>query len=277
MSTTTAVADKAITRKLDSLRQMVDADIARTKSERDAFDSFRLSLSELPGLSQRPTARETGAGGAGSKAGLRVRSRTDGRRAATDTIAAIQTAYEETVMDLPFYESEYGDTYPESLRSEFGGDIAIALTRSECFTPAVRSSLLNRVDLALTERERLLDICHAEREALNRTRTDLISAAEEYRSIADVVFDQRRYEELQYHRDRLLRLRENCETIVRRRQTTLNRRRERYELPDEDPDFCPYIYADSEESYPLLSLCGSLVARIAATRQEVERAMAYCG
>lgn len=277
MSTTTAVADKAITRKLDSLRQMVDAEIARTNAERDAFDSFHSRLSELPGLAQQPTARETGAGGAGSEGGLSVRSQTDRRRAASDTIAAIQTAYEETVMDLSFYEGEYGDTYPESLRSEFGGDVAIALTRSECFTSAVRSSLLNRVDAALTERERLLDICHTEREALNGTRSDVISVAEECRSIASVVFDQQNYEELQYHRDRLLRLRENCETIVRRRQTTLNSRRERYELPDEDPDFCPYIYRDSEDSYPLLSLCSSLVARIAATQHDVERAMAYCG
>lgn len=277
MAITTADTEKGVPCTLESLRQIVDAEIARTKAERNAFDSFRTRLSELPGLSQRPQTRAAGAGTVMSNDKGAVQTWTKNRVAATDAVAAIRTAYEETVMDINFYESEYGESYVESLCSEFGGDVAIALTRPECFTPAIRSSLFDKVDAALTERERLLDICHAEDEALERMSTDLIPIAEESESIEDVVFDQQTYEDLQYQRDRLLRLREDCESVVRRRQATLNSRRERYELTDEDPDFCSYIYRESGTSYPVLSLCGSLVSRIAVTREDVERAMACFG
>lgn len=277
MTSTTAGTEEAVPRTLDSLRQMIDAEIARTTAERNAFDSFRTELSGLSGLSQRPQARAAGVGGARSEGEVRMRTRTGNGLVATDTVAAIRTAYEETVMDVDFHESEYGESYPESLREEFGEDIAIALTRPECFTPAVGSSLFEKVDAALTERERLLDVCHDERESLDRTSDDLIPVAEESGSIATMMFDQQTYGELQYQRDRLLRSREDCETVVRRRQATLNSRRERYELADGDPDFCSYIYRESETSYPLLSLCGTLVSRIEATQGDVERALASFG
>jgi len=275
MSSNTAVADTLVSQEFNSLRQIVDEEISQTGEERDALRSFRDRLAEIVDLSPHGTTGPFGATATDSNDGLCIRSQVATSNTATDTISAVRTAYQETFMSLPFYEEEYDELYVESLSAEFGEDIAIALTRAECFTPAVRSSLFEQIDVALEERERGLDICHEERNSIEMAHEELAPIVEEHESIARVAFDQQSYEQLQYYRDRCLRQQERCDAVARRRQKVLNRRREQYDFGGENSTFCIYLYRDLESAHPILSVCSSVATHVTETREQIERALTY--
>ena len=275
MSSNTAVADRLVSQEFNSLRQIVDEEISRTREERDALRSFRDRLTEIVDLSPQATTGPFGATATDSTDGLCIRSQVATSNIATDTIAAVRTAYQETFMSLPFYEEEYDELYVESLSAEFGEDIAIALTRAECFTPAVRSSLFEQIDVALEEREQGLDICRRERNSTEMAHEEIAPIVEEHNSIARVEFEQQSYEQLQFYRDRCLRQQEHCDTIARRRQNTLNRRREEYDFGGENSTFCLYLYKNLESAHPILSVCSSVATTVTETREQIERALTY--
>jgi hypothetical protein len=51
------------------------------------------------------------------------------------SIQEIQQAYEDTVMDVPHYDEEYGESLYMNMAAEFGSDIATAVTEASDFTP----------------------------------------------------------------------------------------------------------------------------------------------
>ncbi|MFC6787152.1 hypothetical protein ACFQFH_15125 [Halobaculum halobium] len=274
MSVQTLGGKESVSGELDSLRQQVDTEIAQTHAEHEALQSFRDRLTEIFELAPQATIHSSIATDSPEEQCLR--SRVAEASSAADTIAAIRRAYQETVMGLSFYENEYGDSYGESLRAEFGEEIAIALTQPACFTSAVRASLVEQIEIALEERARLLGICYEEQESLSMVREELVPVATECESIASETFADQPYTRLQYYRDRCLRLEERCDTIVRRRQQSLHRRREEYEFGGEIPTVRSYLYRDSGAAHPVLALCSSVANQVAVTRDGVEQAIAYC-
>ena len=275
MSSNTTVANRSVSQEFNSLRQVVDEEISHTRAEQDALRSFRDRLSEIIGLSPRRTTDPVVATATDSNDGLCIRSQVAASNTAADIIGAVRTAYQETFMSLPFYEEEYGEPYTESLSAEFGEDIAIALTRAECFTPAVRSSLFEQIDVALEERRRGIDICHEERNSIEMAHEKIASVVEEHESLAKIAFDEQPYEQLQYYRDRCLRQQDHCDKVALRRHKTLNRRREQYDFGGENSMFCSYLYTEIESVYPILSICSSVASNVTETREQIERALTY--
>lgn len=109
-----------------SLRTSLQTERRRTAAERRAFETFADRVEEVNcsntgskvppdcGMQDGPTATLVASG----------HTDLDG----DGPTEAIQSAYEETVMAVSFYDEEYGDDYVESLRAEFGPEVATSLT-----------------------------------------------------------------------------------------------------------------------------------------------------
>ncbi len=157
---------------LSQARDVWRTERRQTSAERDAFERFsdRLRSQEPASIPAGPT--DSGAmmlSTGGSDSGLEQ----------------VETAYRETVMDVPHYDDQYGDTILESLSEEFGPDIAMAVVTNETLSPQLRQTLLNRSANAQRGRKELLETVEAEQnsvetgaaalERLDRQRVALVS------------------------------------------------------------------------------------------------------
>lgn len=272
----TTVEEGTLDEVLDSVRRALHAERNRTEIEREAFKEFANRITDVQ-PSNKPSAwssehselRE--ANGA-----VALQSKPVSGPCATDELATIRNAYEETVMNVPFYEAEYGDTYGESIREEFGPDVATALTQSDCFSPTAKQALLTKVKQARTERELLIETCERERESVDEAVTVLKPVGVELRSFESIPFDDQGFDALEAHWNRLLTIKDKCEQAATTRQATIHHHRTEYNLPVDAPDICVYLYKEFETTYPILSLCSDLARRAENGRQQVECAMSTC-
>jgi hypothetical protein len=187
---------------------------------------------------------------------------------------AIQRAYEETVMAVSFYDEEYGDNCVESLRAEFGPEVATAVTDPDCFGPAAKAALTTAIKRAVREREQLIEICESERKSVDAAADTLLPVAAELDSIASANPEDDTFGALEARWFRLSRLQERCESAAANRQSTINDRRSHQDLPVDSPDICAYLYQTHNSAYPILAVCIGLAQRITTLQTAHERTMA---
>lgn len=276
MSGTATVGDGPLNEVFDSVRESLSAEQKRTEIERDAFEEFATRITDLQSSSEpfAPNAAHKEPQDAGGAVALQSQPVTE--PSATDELATIRNAYEETVMSVPFYEAEYGDTYEESIRAEFGPDIATALTQSDSLSSVAKQVLLAKIEQARTEREELIETCEREHASVDEAATVLKPIDEELQSVESTSFDDHGFGALEAQRTRLLTLKDKCEQAAATRQATIHRHRTKYSLPVDAPDICVYLYEEFETAYPILCLCSDLARRIENCRQQVESALSTC-
>jgi len=273
MSVTATGRNRPLNEVVDSIRQSLRAEQKRTEIERDTFDEFAARITDLQSSSEpfAPSAdRKVFQDASGAVA---LRSQPVSEPSPTDELATIRNAYEETVMSVPFYEAEYGDTYEESIRAEFGPDIGTALTQSDSLSPVAKQALLAKVEQARSEREGLIETCEREFASVDEAASVLKPIDEELQSVESISFDGHGFGALEAHWARLSVLKDKCEHAATIRQATIHRHRTKYSLPVDAPDICVYLYEEFETAYPILSLCSDLARRIEESRQQVEHAM----
>lgn len=273
MSVTATVGDTPLEEVLDSIRQSVQAEQNRTEMECDAFQEFANRITDLqPSSEPLPSSAEYNEIQDASGA-VALQSHPVSEPSARDELGTIRNAYEETVMSVPFYEAEYGDTYEESIRAEFGPDIATALTQSDNLSPVAKEVLLAKIEQARSEREALIETCEREHASVDEAATVLKPIDEELQSVESISFDNQGFGALEAHRARLLTLEDKCERAATTRQATIHRHRTEYSLPIDAPDICVYLYEEFETAYPILCLCIDLARGVENCCQQVERAM----
>ena len=112
---------------------LVETDHERTTTERDAFASFLHRISNLDVSSvdlQLSHAHQ-------ASTQTLVTPKTPGH--AESQLKRVRNAYRETVMSVPHYQEDYGDSLPESLAEEFGPEIATAVLTTDQLTPPLRN------------------------------------------------------------------------------------------------------------------------------------------
>lgn len=273
MSVTTAVEEWELEEMFDSIRQILRAERNRTATEIEAFEEIANTVSDLQASSNRPASRVDSGGlhEAGSASTIKTQPMPEWN--ASDKLNTIETVYKNTVMSLPFYEAEYGDTYEESIRAEFGPDAATALIKGNCFTPAIKQLLLAKLKQARAERKTLIETCERERESIDDAAAVLRPMGKELKSIESVDFDCQGFGALDADRTRLLTLKNKCEHVATSRQAQINHHRTEYNLPVDAPDICAYLYDEFNTVYPILYLCCDLDRTVKNLQQDVERAM----
>jgi len=276
MAATTSLEEKPLDEAFDSIYQALQRERTRTETERDAFEEFGNQITEIqpsnaPSQGNTTHKRVTTTGGTGVYESPPLSS-----PSTTDHLAAIRDAYEETVMSVPFYEAEYGDTYEQSICEEFGQEVASALTRGSEFNPMVKQIVLAKVEEAQTEREALIHTCDREHESVTEAETSLKPVRNRLRSFDSIPLDEQGFGALEDYHAQLLAMKDRCEQVAATRQATIDRYRTEYNLSVEAPDICVYLYKTFETDYPVLFLCGELARKIKNYRHQVEHIMSTC-
>jgi hypothetical protein len=256
---------------VDTVQSVLEEERERTTEELQAFEAFTDRVANLqPSHSPHRNSVGTGQHGEGP-----VVAGSSAASQSIDDPAAIRRAYEETVMDVSFYDAEYGDDYEESVRSELGPEIAVAVTQPNCFGTTAKRALLTRIERAKRERERLLETCKRERDSLDDAASTLRSIGEELDTLSEVPLEQQRFGTLDAYRTRTQTLETQCDEVAATRQQIITQQRDRHQFGPDEPDFCNYLYKDIEPTYPILLLCSELARRATEQRKRVERAMSH--
>lgn len=273
MAVTATGGDTPLEEVVKSIRQSLQAEQNRTERERDAFQEFATRITDLQRSSDPLPSDAEDKEIQDASGVVTLNSHPISEPSGRDELGTIRNAYEDTVMSTSFYETEYGDTYEESIRAEFGPDIATALTQSDDLSPVAKEVLLEKIEQVRREREALIETCEREHASVDKAATVLKPIDEELQSVESMSFDDQGFGALEAHRARLLTLKNNCEHAATTRQATIHHHRTKYRLPIDAPDISEYLYEEFETGYPILCLCSDLAQRIENTRLRVERAM----
>jgi hypothetical protein len=180
----------------------------------------------------------------------------------------LEDAYRSTVMATPHYESEYGDTFEESVRAEFDAAGAQVFTGEVQYTPLVRSGLVEACEQALTNRATY-------RKELADEVTELSHAIERC---------NRWLKEIQHTKDRLQtwndcwlsdevarleNIRCKCDELAASRQATLRKRPTR--SSDIASRFEAFLYADESFNRPVLADIGYVGRQVEQRQSYLER------
>jgi len=253
----------AIIWHLEPARAAVEAEIERTRLEREAFEDFgrhlrRASVGDQPAAPTGvPSIVRT----------WRPPERTD----------VVERAYRETVMTIPHYESEYGESAGEGIAHEFGPDFVIAAA-SGGTTPAMVEELVRRsrevvayrTDLIARHRDEKADVEATERK-LNRILDEVEAVENEVACPAT----RQHFGALEADWNQLERLECRCEGLLQDRQAT-NLESWLDEANNGASIFGAvhqYLYRDLAVEYPVLDATLSTIERIHEARSEVEAAI----
>jgi hypothetical protein len=249
--------------RLAQARTALRAERRRTAEEIQALRSFETRVREVETTSRvaggRPAARASVVAGG------------------PDGLGAVRDAYEATVMAVPHYESEYDDSYVESLAAEFSRDLAAALTDGTLFNAVCKDALLSAVDGARSVRGRFLELLTAESDSLEAAAETLTPVSAELSDLEDRAVGTAPYGMLDAYGARLAVLERTCETVAETRQATLFEQRRTSGLPTDAPDVPQYVYQTLPFDYPVMATVADCSAAIRRIRDDVDAAMDAAG
>ncbi len=193
---------------------------------------------------------------------------------ASTASAAIREAYAETVMDTPHYAAEYGDTYWESVASEFGAELAMALRQATRLTSFLKTQLLAAARESKASRKQLLADLDDEATALDDAERTLRAISEDLVAIRSRPFYACPARELRQLLADLDALEADCQDLAVRRQagdlepTTVH-----------VPSACArplneYLYQSLSSSHPLLSAVGRASDDVVTTARRIRQVLA---
>lgn len=231
--------------------EAIDEEESQVVSERDAFERFRKQTARLDTSAERATAtshRQTVVQSARTDSGLRD----------------VAETYRETVMGVAHYDDVYGDTLTESMASEFGDSVAVAVATADGLTPDLRQTILDAAEQAITSREEYLDVLNTEKEYLTDVRERL---AKDLTLLENIDVSSLPPCALSDEWRRLERLLDRYDRIAGKRQRHLN--------DTLDPtiaggrDLCEYLCETLPVDYPVLAAVAEIVARIETMQDRI--------
>lgn len=230
---------------------VVEREQSRTAAERDAFYEFAARISELS-----PDSEGKIGGANGSAIGSPVALAHPPRSA-----SKVREAYRETVMGVPHYDLDYGESLEDNMAIEFGEDVAAAIEDGQTLSPMLQQLLVSKARAAATEREQLIGQLEDEAEELNHARTTLSvieSELEGYEipSRLDAIADRW---------DRLEELEDRCNDLVQRRQCSIVEGR--IDGGMDTPSLVEYLYSSLTVDYPVLADTAAILEQIESARQ----------
>ena len=187
------------------------------------------------------------------------------------TAERVAAAYRETVMSVPHYDDDYGDSYADSLAAEFGESIAVALDGG--FTDPTKRGVLSAARQAKTERVKLVSALDAERESLADIRAFVAETLDELEEYRDDTLARRSFGDLDARRTRLDVLATRCDEAAADRQADIRENHAALGLPARFPDLQTYLYQPLDERHPALATLAELGELVASVRERIERRM----
>jgi len=244
-----------MTDHVNRARTAVAEERTSVAAERDAFEAFDRRVAEISAVATS------------SSPPLLTDPRPSGA-----SLERVRTAYAETVMSVPHYEIEYGDTVAESLAAEFGDDLAAALVGGSALTPEFQDAVRAAAEAAEDEREAFLDVLDREDASLARAADDLSAARADLVALDDRPLSERSFDDLFDLWASVREVEARIDAVGMRRQETIRGRR--VELPGVPTDLAEYLYADCPANYPVLAAVADVGREARRARRRVERRLA---
>lgn len=227
---------------IDDALAHIDDEIDIICAERDAFEAFLARLNRIQVDGQDTTQMD------GAPTALTALD------ASTWTnLQSIQRAYRETVMAVPHYEREYGDTLRENLTVELGETVATYVMDGQILSPMCRDTLRQATVQCVDERGDFLRLLRKERESLDSIAdelNDIEGRAIELNNRIDAGTTSAQLasidEKLQYTKQR-------CGDLATRRQEQIHNRRNIQFSGIDSISLSQYLYTDMETVTPALT------------------------
>ncbi|MFW5935135.1 MAG: DUF7260 family protein [Halolamina sp.] len=221
---------------LEALRVEYEAITA----EQDALEAF---VSRIEGLAPSGPKSTVEAGGVGVV----------GATTGAGGMEQLRTAYRETVMDVPHYDRDYGESFPVNIANEFGDGVAGAVLANDALSPQVKRAVMASAQEGVTSRDRYLETLDRERERLERAGAALEAAGASCEAVDGQRLRRRSFDDLQERYDRLDDARNSLSSTLERRQEQVQdgvafgwQRRD-------SESVYRYLYQDIDATYPVLA------------------------
>jgi len=215
----------------ETLAERVRTEVA---SERDAFDAFADRVATITVDSPRPPALMAGS------------VDTSGTSSAT---AALQEAYEATVMAVQHYDEIYDESVEENASAEFGPDLASLLSSetSTTFTQSHRELLVGAAEQRARDRGEFCDRLDSELHSLRSRRHDVTTILDNFDTSIVPAWYREQFEE-------------EVRQVLRTRQSTLGSQSSVSYI--DEHSLCAYLYAEESWTYPVLTAVARLLDSI---------------
>lgn len=237
----------------------VEDERAAVEAERDAFSEFAESVREMDALSHTSFDAPTAALVSPSPDHEQLRT--------------IRSRYRETVMAVPGYDREYGESLRENMTAEFGEEVTTAILDGEQFTPKLKNLLVGRAVAAARQREALMEAIDGEHSSLIDARQRLETAEIPLEAEDELELSEESFEALIDYDRRSRREETRCEKLLTDRQRHVHRKT-RW-LHNADAAFLQeYLYHDFDVRFPVLHAGLERIERLRERRRVVSRAIA---
>ena len=259
-------------RRCERLRRTIAGHRRRTEQERAAFEQFRREITSIADQLGQGPASERIINSVGTDTAVSGWT----QPMVNPTVAAqelVREAFATTVMGLPFYDEEYGESLTDAIVGEFGPTIATGLTDPDCFGPHLFGGLLQGVEQAQRAREVLLETCDREQHAIGALSAKLPSFARELAQVEELQVGVSDFGALEAYWHRLETIGDQCGTLAMRRQRVISRQRAQYQLAAEDIDIYEYLYREYPVPYPMLAMITSTIVTAEQHQRTLMRAM----
>jgi hypothetical protein len=220
---------------IDRATALVDEEIELVEREREAFERFLARVRETEATGPG-TAGGDGNGGPAALVGAESQP--------SERLRTVRTAYRETVMAVPHYEQEYGDTLRASVATELGETLAGHIADGHVLAPALSGALVEASERARDDRADFLRSLRRERDSLEETATELNDVerrAVELGERADTDSTSARLADVH---ESLAALERRCADLADRRQSTIHGRTAGQLSGVDETSLVRYLYGD---------------------------------
>jgi len=242
---------------LDGAREALRAEQRITTAELEAFETFRERVSGLT------PPRQT--------VGQEARATTLVRTSHSDPGAeAIRTAYEETVMAVDHYDTEYGEGILENIHAELGAEYAELFRADVPVTAQMKQGFLLAAAEARERRAGFMKLLDEEGSMLDRVER-LVNDTE----LLTELPEELRFDCLWARYDQLDVAQQRAESILADRQEQIHSL-DIPRSPDKDPVLLnEFLYGTLPTTFPILRTVTHLLSDVRTARQTIAHRVAY--
>lgn len=255
--------DKEFTPQIETALSVLEKERKRVAAEQEAFARFRNHVAEMETANAPEVQARTR-----QPVSTVMKPISSGQR-----LEDIQTAYRETVMNVPHYDEDYGESLAENIAEELGPEIASALTTADRFTPPpLRQTLLVASQRVEQARAAFLSALEAEATDLQHVADALVTIENNFAAVNSRALGMCSLEELAASREQVHSWRRQCDELAAERQTTLHGQRVinrgRFDI-----EFDEYVYDSLVVTHPGLADIAALGEKLTKACQRFDHAL----
>ena len=250
---------------LPRAQQLCDRERRRATAEYDAFDEFLTRIQGFSAAGSVTSAEAVGSGPLMHQQGV----------AQVDGLAKVRDAYRDTVMQVPHYEEDYGESLIEHMGAELGEEIAYATVDGGQLVPPLKQSLVSAARDARDRRADFLEMLDEEADSLERHANKFEELADRIDRAAAPSCADETYNGLRRRRHRFQRYEADIEAAISDRQADRTGGRTGSIQAMNGADLQEYLYTPMDVNYPVLAEGTKLLSQIEIGLRRIEDELIY--